>query len=231
MKISTAPVSSGEIMFDASRWLPEQAALAFAGQGDDAGERRGRGHVRFLELPFADAVLRRYHRGGLASRWSKDWYWWHGREATRPFREFRLTAALHEAGLPVPRPLAARYVRAGLGYRAELITERIADVHTLAEHLQSGKPIDWAAVGRLIARFHAQGFWHADLNAHNLLVDGDGQLWMIDLDRGRLRSPGGWTHGNLGRLQRSLIKLGARQRVDEFAACAWPQLLAGYRSA
>ncbi len=231
MTTLVAPIASGEIIFDAAAWSAEQAARAFVDGVHHAAEQRGRGHVHLLQLPFADAVLRAYRRGGVIARLSRDWYWWRGSAATRPFREFRLTAAMHQEGLPVPRPLAARYVRSGLGYRAALITERIADARTLAECVQANAGIDWSAIGRMLAQFHARGLWHADLNAHNILIDKAGTHWLIDLDRGRLRSPNGaWRQGNIDRLQRSLIKLGALDRVDDFAASAWPALLAAYRS-
>lgn len=231
MNICTAPIAFGEIIYDASRWSPDQAAPAFDDLNAASVERRGRGDVRILQLPFAEAILRHYQRGGWASRISRDWYFWSGREATRPFREFRLTAHLFALGLPVPRPLVARYLRSGMRYRAALITERIARAQTLAECLQAGAPIDWPELGRVIARFHAQGLWHADLNAHNLMVDADGKWWMIDLDRSQLRARSdAWQQRNLARLQRSLLKLGAAERVAGFDSKAWPALHSGYYS-
>lgn len=225
MDIRTAPVASGEIIYDASRWAAEPASRAFAHDNATHAERRGRGDVRFLQLSIGQGVLRRYQRGGLMARWSRDWYLWRGRQQTRPFREFQLTALLRDAGLPVPHPLAARYLRAGLGYRAELITERVVGARTLAERIAAGEPIDWPGLGSLIARFHRHGLWHADLNAHNLIIDDDGKIWMIDFDRGRIRvdSPG-WKRANLDRLLRSLRKLGADRSVSQFEAVAWPQL-------
>ena len=73
--------------------------------------------------------------------------------------------------------------------------------------------------GRLIARFHREGLDHADLNAHNLLFDGNGRGWMIDFDRGRLRIPAtGWREGNLRRLLRSLHKLRGERDQGEVEA-------------
>ncbi len=232
MNIRTFPLTTGALIFDASRWSPEQATRAFDGDAGVEAAQRGRGGVRFLQLPFAEAVLRRYRRGGMAARISEDWYFWRGAEATRPFREFRLTAQLFSDGLPVPRPLAARYVRSGLGYRAALITERIAHAETLANRLAAGDLIDWLLVGRTIARFHRRGLWHADLNAHNVMIgDEKGAAWLIDLDRGVLRSPDAVSaQDNLDRLQRSLFKLDVQERIKDFSTNAWPQLLAGYRA-
>lgn len=229
MEIGITSLAGGALIYDASRWSAGQAEQALDTLPAHAAELRGRGEVRYLCLTFAEAVLRQYQRGGLVARVSRDWYLWLGTEATRPFREFRLTAALYVQGLPVPCPLAARYLRSGLGYRASLITERIRNADTLADRLRAGRPIDWAAVGQLIARFHRRGLWHADLNAHNVLIDADDRLWLIDFDRGRLRLPAeSWMRGNLDRLQRSLIKLGAQALVEGFSTRAWPQLLEAY---
>ena len=91
---------------------------------------------------------------------------------------------------------------------------------TLAERLDARgadapAPIPWAGVGRCIARFHARGVRHADLNAHNVLLDGD-DVHLIDFDRAtRRRVPAGgaparWQRDNVARLRRSLRKLAAR---------------------
>jgi 3-deoxy-D-manno-octulosonic acid kinase len=83
---------------------------------------------------------------------------------------------------------------------------------------------DWRRVGSILARFHAVGADHADLNAHNILIDEAGTVSVIDFDRGRLRPPGAWAAGNLARLRRSLLKIGGQRFVDAI----WGQLLAGY---
>jgi len=191
----------------------------------------GRGGVAIIESPAGECVLRHYRRGGLIAALIRDRYLWRGAELTRPFREFRLLAEIARLGLPGPVVVAARYVRHGLFYRADLITRRIADAQTLAERLAAGR-LDAglaAAVGEVIARFHRAGVWHADLNAHNVLVTPHG-LYLIDLDRGRIRAPAsGWQQANLQRLRRSLVKLGAASAGDAaFEADAWQPLLNGY---
>ena len=45
----------------------------------------------------------------------------------------------------------------------------------------------WRAIGAAIARLHRGGVDHADLNAHNILLDGRGAVSVIDFDRGRVR--------------------------------------------
>ena len=180
-------------------------------QGRVVGEAPGRGSSLFLDAGTAQWVLRPYRRGGLVARLARQRYLWMGLERTRAFRELRLTAELYARGLPVPRPVAAAITRHGLAYEAALITVRIRGARSLADRLIEGIASDelLEAVGRTIRRFHDNGLDHVDLNARNLLVDAQEQVWLIDLDRCRLRTPGSWQEANLRRLDRSLAKFGA----------------------
>ena len=191
----------------------------------------GRGGVAVIDTPAGVCVLRHYRRGGLVARLLGDRYLWLGAARTRSFAEFHLLEHAARLGLPGPAPVAARYVRHGVFYTADLITLRIPRARTLAQCLADGT-LDTAMagdVGEAIARFHRQGFWHADLNAHNILLN-DAGAHVIDFDHGRLRTPAlGWRQGNLRRLHRSVLKVGAAAGGD--AACAahfWQPLLDGY---
>lgn len=229
--------ADGAIVFDASlgivpgvEWF-ERAH--WAKHGNAAAEGGGRGGVVFVETAIGACALRHYHRGGLAARVSSDRYLWTTAEHTRAFREFRLLALLADAGLPVSAPVAARYQRQGLTYRADLLTRRIAPARTLAMCMQDGPPGPQLGeeVGRTIARFHAAHVWHADLNAHNILIDQRDAVWLIDFDRGRLRAArNAWRRANLARLRRSFDKLGARHLAG-FDQRFWVPLLAAYRAA
>jgi len=100
---------------------------------------------------------------------------------------------------------------------AAIVMERLEGVRCLADRaLVAERGAPWEETGRLIARFHRAGLDHADLNAHNILFDGNGHGWLIDFDRGVLRIPAtGWREANLARLQRSLHKLrGERSREE-----------------
>jgi 3-deoxy-D-manno-octulosonic acid kinase len=210
--------------FDPAHWAAHGAAETRTG---------GRGGVAFVETPAGACVLRHYHRGGLAARVIADSYLWTGARRTRSFREFRLLDHLVASGLPVPAPVAARYVRDGLSYRADLIVRRIPSVETLAERLARGA-LDTDVgerVGATLARFHAAGACHADLNAHNILLDARNKVALIDFDRGRLRKPAlSWQQSNLARLRRSLMKLGAKKRFDDFDTRFWHPLLGAYHA-
>jgi 3-deoxy-D-manno-octulosonic acid kinase len=126
--------------------------------------------------------------------------------------------------------VAARYVRSGLVYRADLITVRIPDVVPLSTRMAAG-PLDaalWSRIGACIGRFHAAGVYHADLTAHNLQVDGRDQVFLLDFDRGRVMpGPGPWRQRNLDRLHRSFTKITA-DGTAAFGPAEWSGLLDGY---
>lgn len=192
----------------------------------------GRGGVAIIHTPAGECVLRHYRRGGMVAALMGDRYLWSGADNTRAFAEFRLLAEVASRGLPGPQVVAARYRRRGLYYTADLITRRIAEARTLTECVDAGQ-LDAALaeqVGTLIARFHRSGIWHADLNAHNILVT-PAQLYLIDFDRGELRAPAeAWRLSNLQRLRRSLVKVGATKQGDAaFEQTVWQPLLEAYR--
>ncbi len=197
-----------------------------------AGE--GRGGTYFLRLENDPQwVLRHYRRGGLVARLDRDRYLWTGLVRTRAWREWHLLYELYRQGLPVPRPVTAHVHRQGRFYRADLITERLPGQSLMERLLQAPLPgAQWRAIGACLREFHAHGVYHADLNAANLMIADDGQVALIDFDRGRLRIPHiFWQRRNLARLQRSLEKL-KRQRPDvRFDIQEWQLLLGGYRAA
>jgi 3-deoxy-D-manno-octulosonic acid kinase len=208
-------------LFDPDRW-----AGALTGR---AG--RGRGQVIFLRAGDAQWALRHYCRGGLAGRVVRDRYAWLGEARSRSWREWRLLAELHSAGLPVPRPVAAGWQRRGPWYRADLLTVRIPGAAPLSARLASGEPVDWEGIGRMLEGFQAAGAWHADLNAHNILLDESGAPWLLDFDRGRIRPPGAWQGRTLARLEHSLRKIACEPGAPGFDAAGWAALRAGYRAA
>jgi 3-deoxy-D-manno-octulosonic acid kinase len=218
------PLEVNENLFEPAFW---------AARGELVDVTRGRGSAWFIARVPLQWVLRHYRRGGFIARVSKDRYVWAGEEHVRAFAEWRLLALLLQRGLPVPKPIAARYQRAGLFYRCDLITQRIVGAEPLSAAMARGRvlPEIWRGVGSTIARLHGAGADHADLNAHNLLVDDQGFISVIDFDRGRLRAAGSWTARNLSRLRRSLVKVGRELPDDRFTGADWDSILQGYASA
>lgn len=183
----------------------------------------GRGSAWQVTGSFGSAALRHYRRGGLLAALRKDRYWFRSAEQTRGFRELRLLSHLYALGLPVPRPLAARYARLGRSYQADLLTSWLPAARPLAELGAQADSAMFSAVGRCIAQFHRAGVWHADLNAHNIVFT-EQRIALLDFDRGELRAVAArWQQANLQRLERSLRKLGFAQHPD-FAARWMPAL-------
>jgi len=220
---SVGTLSDGgvEALFDPESW---------SARGEIEPAAAGRGGAWFIVSGARRWVLRHYRRGGFMARLSIDRYLWIGESRVRAFAEFRLLARLSGQGLPVPRPIGARYRRSGPTYRCDLITERVQGAVPLSAELAKG-PLGaptWHAIGAALARLHAAGVDHADLNAHNLLVGRGGAVSIIDFDRGRIRAAGAWSQANLQRLRRSLEKIARDLPAERFPASAWRAILEAY---
>jgi len=226
-------IARAAMLYDASR-MDQPGFDAFErgywrGRGALEEVAGGRGTVAFVHDAGRRWVLRHYRRGGLVARFLDDTYVYTGESRTRAHAEFRLLRRLREWNLPVPAPVAARYVRSGLVYRADLITEELPTRLTLAQALESGPlaPATWRAVGRCIASLHARGVQHADLNAHNLLLGAGGEVYVLDFDSGRIRERGAWEGRVLARLRRSLAKVTRELPAGRCGDAEWSWLLEG----
>jgi 3-deoxy-D-manno-octulosonic acid kinase len=198
------------------------------------GELRsgGRGNTAFVGNVPRQFVLRHYLRGGLVGKLVRDLYVYSGEDEVRSFREWRLLKKLVDFGLRVPRPAAARYRRYGPFYTADLITVRLPGVKSLSIFIKDEQDAEfWSALGAAIHEFHSHGVFHADMNAYNLQIDDEKQLWMLDFDKGRLRQPGTWQQDTLRRLHRSLIKVKTLDPRLHFVESDWEALLEGYFNA
>jgi 3-deoxy-D-manno-octulosonic acid kinase len=220
--LGNLPPDAAESLFDPEFWRR---------RGELLDVRGGRGSAWFIASGARHWVLRHFRRGGFIARWSRDAYVWTGEDEVRAFAEWRLLDLLKRRGLPVPQPVAARYQRSAWRYRCDLITQRILDAEPLSAALAQGALPEprWRAVGATVARLHRAGVDHADLNAHNILLDGGGTVSVIDFDRGRLRAQrGAWSARNLRRLRRSLAKVSRDLPSGRFSDATWGWLMAGY---
>jgi len=221
----TQMAATDEKYFDVAYWRSQQALR---------GTALGRGNTWFLETPFGELVLRQYLRGGWAARVSRDRYFFTTVNRSRPFREFRILAAMLGMDLPVPKPVAAVCRHGGFISTGALLTKTICDARTLADLLPGGNDYDpetvvpWVGIGKCIQRFHRAGVWHADLNARNVLLDSEQRVYLIDFDRARL-TPSRPVSGkaNLARLNRSLNKLWPATDSRALQP-AWDQIRTGY---
>lgn len=153
----------------------------------------------------------------------------------RAFRELAVTAALREAGAPVPRPALAAARRTGIAWNARVATVFEPDAPDVVAFLATGpSPATVAraaeACGRAIRRFHDAGGTHADLHVKNLLVRAVGEGFeaiVVDLDGAEIGEPPDPARRmhELARLYRSALKRGLTDRIDFEANRA---LLHGY---
>lgn len=180
-------------------WRTRKAVLAEFG---------GRGSALAVATDAGPAVLRRYLRGGMAARISRERYVFTGYRRSRSFREFRVLARLHEQGLPVPQPLLAGCRRRGPTCTAAILTRLLENTISLPQAADILEPEHWQALGTTLARFFRAGVVHPDLNAHNLLIDGDCHWYVVDFDRARIEDAAVDPRPMLDRLERSLDKLG-----------------------
>lgn len=195
-----------------------------------AESSRGKGSTSFIRDGEREYVLRHYYRGGFPASFSKDRYFWTGLKSSRAWQEWHLLAEMVRLGLPVPIPAAARVERQGLFYTADLVTVRLPG-NPLSYWAEQGA-LDlkvWRAVGRCIHRFHQARVYHADLNAHNIFLDADGNVSLLDFDRGHFKKKEGvWKEKNMVRLRRSLEKLKGKNSDFSYTEATWEAVRTGY---
>ncbi|RVT48168.1 3-deoxy-D-manno-octulosonic acid transferase [Rheinheimera sediminis] len=208
-------------------------------QGLVAGQSKGRNTVWFIRQQNAkEAVLRHYYRGGLVGKLNKDKFWPEPAAQSRAMAEFSLLWQMRLWGLPVPRPCAALYQKHGFSYSADILIERIPGTIDLAHLLQQRAltNLEWTELGALIARFHQHQVYHSDLNCHNILLDSQGQFWLIDFDKCAIRHVAdypdqSWKAQNLQRLLRSLNKEKQQLPVFHWQSDQFAALELGYQQA
>ena len=216
-------------MLDVSYWQKESAIT---------GSAQGRGTTWFVEHSNKNTkqtkhwVLRHYYRGGLIGKIINDSYWFTSQMDTRAAREFSLLSDMQQLALPAPKPIACRVIRHGLFYRADLLSSRIEHAQDLVA-LLSKQPLSaqlWKRIGATIKRFHDNNIYHHDLNAHNILIDKNDDIFLIDFDRGEVRSnnQASWQKANMARLQRSFLKELNKLPTFHWQHDNWQRLLEGY---
>ena len=196
------------------------------------GFAQGRGTTVFVSHEGQEWVLRHFKRGCLVGKLLSDQYVFLGVEHSRPFEEFRLLHIMRQHGLNVPTPIGAYIHRRGLIYRGDLITQTIPSSQDL-HHILTREPLSaerWQAVGAALAAMHACQVYHHDANIRNIMMDDEGNIWLIDFDRCHKRGGDHWKKGNLDRLLRSLNKEKALNPVFHWQTDDWQHCLDGYHS-
>ena len=209
------------LCFEPDFWQQQNAVI---------GSAQGRGTTWFVRGEKADMALRHYRRGGLFGKLVADAYWFTGWQHTRSYQEFMLLQKLAQGGVNVPRPVAARAIKSGLTYQADILVEKVADAQDLVGLLikQALPESVWQQIGQIVAKMHQLQVNHTDLNAHNILLDNQGQVWLIDFDKCYQQKGNDWQLGNLDRLLRSFNKEVGKRQI-QFNEANWQTLMAGYQ--
>ena len=218
----SSPTDVCENWFSADFWHQQNKIYA---------QKTGRASTWFFEHHGLKAVIRHYWRGGLVGKIVTDQYFNLGLKKSRVYQEFALLAHLSEQGFNVPKPIAAQFIPSGLIYRGDIITQAIEGAQSVLDILQrrSLTQIEIKQVAHGIAKFHNEGVFHADLNINNILFDHQGEVYLIDFDRGQLKTPAhDWQHANMARLQRSFNKQQAKHPVFYWQHNDWQTLHSHY---
>lgn len=199
--------------------------------GDSQALGAGRGHIHRVGDARGRYLLRHYYRGGLMARLSRDLFLARPTPRTRAMAEYTLLSQLRARGLAVPQACAARHVRHGLFYRADILVALIPDATDVARLLHDTRaltPVEWRTLGQAVRSLHDEQVFHSDLNCHNLMLDAAGKAWIVDFDKCGFRAGDKWKADNLARLLRSLRK---ELRLDDtfrWSDDAWAPFMHGY---
>ncbi len=188
-----------EKVFDPQYWQDNSRVI---------GSAQGRGTTWFVETQTIEGALRHYRRGGLFGKLVKDQYWFSSWDKTRSYQEFQLLQTLIKAGVNVPRPIAAQATKIGLYYKADLLSEKIPNARDLVSILQEKVLPEsmYRKIGKEIRKMHQAQVNHTDLNIHNILIDNQEKVWIIDFDKCSKQAGDNWKQSNLDRLKRSFHK-------------------------
>ena len=163
MKSGTYRQDSLLIVYDAEQVQHPRADLFDPGYWDKrgcvTGEAVGRGSAWFIDAPFGAAVLRRYLRGGMMARISRDRYLFTGWARSRPVAEFRVLERLAAAGLPVASGPEMLLAQGALSF--ELWTGRKAPVESMRRAMEAEMARRVERVGAIVAE-HDGKITHQD---------------------------------------------------------------------
>ncbi|WP_164503556.1 3-deoxy-D-manno-octulosonic acid kinase [Pleionea sediminis] len=221
---SFTPQNLSPEWFEPNHWIDQNAIT---------GTSTGRNTTYFFSSNNHEYVLRKYLRGGLIAKFNKDRYRFNSIESTRAYLELSLLEKMTQKALPCPRPTAGLIQKTGSHYRAKLIIERINNSKDAFELLKTEKLPDeiWRKIGATVRKFHDQNVFHSDLNIHNILVDDQNKIWIIDFDKCEFRTSNTtWKQQNLDRLLRSLKKEVGKNDEFHWNEKQWPKLIDGYNN-
>jgi 3-deoxy-D-manno-octulosonic acid kinase len=228
--------NSHVMLFDVEHFSAPNPAM-FTGQywqTQDAitGQAEGRGTTYFFQHNENEYVLRHYRRGGLIGKVLSDQYFYTGIEQSRAWQEFKLLQHMQTLELPCPIPIAAMLKKSGVYYQADIISIKIPNAQDLHQFLlEKALTKDvWQKIGQTIAEFHHHQIYHHDLNIHNIMLDAEHRVWLIDFDKCGIKQGHNWKKSNMARLKRSFEKE-KRLRNIHWQLSDWQIIMSAYNGA
>jgi 3-deoxy-D-manno-octulosonic acid kinase len=196
------------------------------------GQAKGRGTTYFFQHHKNEYVLRHYRRGGLIGKVLSDQYLYTGLEQSRAWQEFKLLQQMQTLNLACPTPIAAKVSKSGLYYQAVIISTKIPRAQDL-HHILLERSLTtevWQKIGQTIAEFHNHQVYHHDLNIHNIMLDAEHGVWLIDFDKCGIKPGDNWKESNMARLKRSFEKE-KRLKNIHWQLADWQMLMSIYNEA
>ena len=202
------------------RAVLETPATLHAWAGSQPGREvfTGRGETYGIAFAGRRAVVRHALRGGAIAPLLGDRYL----GQPRFVNEIIMAARLLEDGVPTPAVLAGVAYDAGIGHRADVMTERVDGRDLVAIFYEEAEPPTGAqrtgilhAVGELVGRLYRAGFVHPDLQLRNILISSvpPVKAWLLDVDTVYRMSGPAARLKNLRRLYRSWDKWNDRRGI------------------
>lgn len=234
--IQQRSLDSQLMLFDAQHFVAPTPNMFtqeyWQSQNAITGQATGRGTTYFFQHNKNEYVLRHYRRGGLIGKVLSDQYMYTGVEQSRPWQEFKLLQHMQTLNLNCPEPIAAMLTKSSWVYQADIISTKIPNAQDLHQILlETGLTTDvWQKIGQTIAEFHNHQVYHHDLNIHNIMLDAEYAVWLIDFDKCGVKQGDNWKQSNMARLKRSFEKE-QRLRNIHWQLADWQILVSAYAEA
>lgn len=135
---------------------------------------------------IGSVVIKHYRRGGLLRYFIKQRYLKLGK--TRAQIEFKLLQVVRNLGINAPEPVAYAH-RGCIFYRAWLVSRAIKHPLSLALLSLKDEKKTRQAMESVIGQISVliqNGILHVDLHPGNIVVDGAGQIFIVDFDKGQI---------------------------------------------
>lgn len=146
---------------------------------------KSRGAILEINSGGIDLIIRKYHRGGLISKFNSNLHFLKSYYYVRPVLEFKALNKMLSAGLKVPRPRGFIFRDHMFFYESAIILDKIDNTIPL-QNLSADVGFNLfkcaEQAGHVAKLALKQGICHTDLHPANVLINKDG-VYLIDFDK------------------------------------------------